>query len=200
MWKMCSTPSLFYYHLNLSSFQCRQFHTMVINGGRKGRGVLWWTHADGIWSTLCAGNDNPLQHVTAWILGANDGWTWQLCSFWMRQFPNNWIGMIQTMWFKAHVVIGQENGLPLKKKKQEKWKRERIPPRAGNHGSQQRMKSPLPDLCLIKLSHPIRNHIYHRKHMALVSVPQGWWGQRGTETTPLSDGWWERVLPDGSEG
>lgn len=127
MWKMCSTPSLFYYHLNLSSFQCRQFHTMVINGGRKGRGVLWWTHADGIWSTLCAGNDNPLQHVTAWILGANDGWTWQLCSFWMRQFPNNWIGMIQTMWFKAHVVIGQENGLPLKKKQTREMKKRKNP-------------------------------------------------------------------------
>lgn len=36
-----------------------------------------------------------------------------------------------------------------------------------------------PDLCLIKLSHPIRTHIYYRKHRPLVRTSQGWSGAAG---------------------
>lgn len=54
------------------------------------------------------------------------------------------------------------------------------------------MKLRPPDLCLIKLSHPIRTHIYYRKHRPLVRTSQGWSGAAGI-------GQHLRVMDDGSE-
>lgn len=54
------------------------------------------------------------------------------------------------------------------------------------------MKPHPPDLCLIKLSHPIRTHIYYWKHRPPVTASQGWSGAAGI-------GQHLRVMDDGME-
>lgn len=49
----------------------------------------------------------------------------------------------------------------------------------------------LPDLCLIKLSHPIRAHIYYRNHRPLVTTSQG-------RSGPAGVGHHLRVMDDGT--